>query len=147
MTRRGNARPGAWQHGGRAQQSSSNTAQSAATIARGGLLYNPMNPTQVVGRIQNGVLRKRVNARNGHQLKEPLAWALADEHLEQLRAVGGNLIVLTDEDGREWSATLEDFDAHGFGFQRGGCEPQHGLALSYWSRGSLPGEARQLVLL
>jgi hypothetical protein len=75
-------------------------------------------------------LQKHVHT-GRHQLRRPPAWAADDDHLERLREIGAVGIRLEDESGNAWSATLDQFEQHGFPVRRGHGH-QTGLVLSRW---------------
>lgn len=85
-------------------------------------------------------LIKKVNP-DRHQLRKPPAWAIAVEHLEELRELAGaaGVVELVGPGGERWTASVGDFDQHGFDVVRGGFEAQRGLGLRWW-RAETPGE-------
>jgi hypothetical protein len=95
---------------------------------------------QVVGTLRAGWLEKSVNT-NIHRLRKPLAWAIDRAHLDQLQALSARGVRLSDEQGREWTATLDLLTAKGFRLDRGHGE-QVGLILRYWTV-RLPGTPAQ----
>src|SRR5262245_41985453 len=92
MTRRENARPGAWQHGGRARSASGATASSSARIALPCVMYN--NRGAVVGSITSDPdgavwLEKFGLDPAVHKLRKPEGWATDTAHIDALLEVGG----------------------------------------------------------
>jgi hypothetical protein len=87
---------------------------------------------QIVGRLEGGWLVKRVNSRI-HQLRQPAAWAVDDDHLDRLEALGAVGVALTDERGTEWRATVADFRRFGVPIDRGHGQ-QVALPLGRWWR-------------
>jgi len=128
MTRRNeSARPWAWQAEGRARWTLAAVASSrlsdSSTVfsnARG----------QVVGAVRDGWLMKRVDTRV-HQLRKPPAWCVDAEHLDRLEAMGATGVLLIDEQGTEWRATVQAFRAHGLPIDRG-HGVQVALPLARW---------------
>ena len=94
---------------------------------------------QVVGRVQAGWLTKRVDSRR-HQLRQPPAWAVDRGHLGRLEAMGAFGVLLVDEHGTEWRATLDAFRRYGIPLDRG-HGPQVALPLARWRR-SVAGQLR-----
>lgn len=92
--------------------------------------YN--NLERVVGSLDGRWLVKKVDSRK-HQLRRPLAWAVDEQHLVQLRELGAEGVHLIDEQDRVWAATLDMFDAYGFRLDRG-HGVQVALPLSRWLR-------------
>ena len=87
---------------------------------------------RLVGAIERGILTKRVKIAN--QLRVPPAWALDVDHIEALRDAGGSTVLLTDDSGEVWSATLEDFDRKAITLNRG-FGRQLALPLAHWRVG------------
>jgi hypothetical protein len=73
---------------------------------------------QVVGAVRDGWLTKHVNS-SIHQLRKPPAWCVDAQHLDQLEAMGATGVLLIDETGTEWRATVQAFRAHGLPIDRG----------------------------
>jgi hypothetical protein len=66
-----------------------------------------------------------------HRLRTPPAFAVDAAHLIELARVGGDGVRLTDEHSNVWTASLADFEHHGFVFDRGHGQ-QVGLPLARW---------------
>ncbi len=97
---------------------------------RGAVFYNGRG--QVVGRVVAGWLRKRV-ASTKHQLRQPPAWCVDADHLDHLEAIGGVGVLLVDEHGTEWPATIDAFRQYGIPIDRG-HGVQVALPLARWRR-------------
>ncbi len=130
MTRRnGSARPWAWQASGRARYAmpavgSSRQSNDSAVFfnARG----------QAVGALRDGWLTKHVNS-SIHQLRKPPAWCIDREHLDRLEAMGATGVLLIDETGTEWRATVQAFRRGGITIDRG-HGVQVALPLARWRK-------------
>ncbi len=92
---------------------------------------------QVVGSVQDGWLTKRVDS-SAHQLRKPPAWCVDSEHLDRLEAMGATGVLLIDEAGTEWRATVAAFRRYGVPINRG-----HGIQIALplvcW-RKTVPGQ-------
>lgn len=102
--------------------------QSNDTTER--VLYNARG--QVVGAMKDGWLTKHVDS-SKHQLVKPPAWAIDREHLDRLEAMGAAGVLLIDETGTEWRATVADFRCYGIPINRG-HGVQVALPLARWRR-------------
>jgi hypothetical protein len=91
-------------------------------------LYNARG--QCAGILRDGWLVKRVDTRR-HQLRKPPAWAIDLSHLDRLQAIGGCGVLLVDETGTEWRATVQAFHCYGVPIDRG-HGPQIALPLARW---------------
>jgi hypothetical protein len=87
---------------------------------------------QVVGKVLGGWLTKRVNT-SRHQLLKPPAWCIDREHLDRLEAIGATGVLLIDEHGSEWRATVADFRRYGLAINRG-HGVQMALPLARWRK-------------
>jgi hypothetical protein len=97
---------------------------------------------RVVAVLRGRILKKRARG-SAHMLRQPPAWAIDSQILEQAQRDGAREIEITDvETGLVYRAAIDAFDACGFRFNRGYGD-QVGLVLSYW-RVETPG-AQQLV--
>jgi hypothetical protein len=86
---------------------------------------------RVVAVLQGHVLRKRVIG-SMHMLRQPPAWAIDSQILEQAQRDGAREVEITDtETGRIYRTAIDTFNAHGFRFNRGFGD-QVGLALYRW---------------
>jgi hypothetical protein len=85
---------------------------------------------QVVGAVRDGWFMKRVDTRV-HQLRKPPAWCVDAEHLDRLEAMGATGVLLIDEQGTEWRATVQAFRAYGLPIDRG-HGVQVALPLARW---------------
>ncbi|MCL4540174.1 MAG: hypothetical protein M1378_11370 [Bacteroidetes bacterium] len=84
------------------------------------------------GEIYANVLCKTVKG-SKHRLNHPPAWAIAELAIERAKTLGVTEVHILDaETDLVYSAKLEDVE-NGFKVQRGGFEPQRGLALSKWT--------------
>jgi hypothetical protein len=93
---------------------------------------------QVVGRLSSdGWLEKTVRT-DVHQLRRPPAWAIDVVILDRLNRLGARGVRLTDERGRDWWATLDQFKEKGVHLNRGHGD-QVALGLRYWWRSGGPG--------
>lgn len=106
-----------------------------ATACEGGrypnfgmIFTNPQG--QVVGRLVSGWLVKRVRS-GRHQLRQPPAWCVDLAHLDELEAAGAVGVLLIDEAGTEWRATLRAFRKFGLVINRG-HGVQVALPLAHW---------------
>lgn len=98
---------------------------------------------QVVGRLQDGWLVKRVDTRV-HQLRVPPAWCCDVAHIEHLWRIGGRGVKLIDEKGRIWTAPLARWE--GLRTMNRGHGPQYVLPSDRWDVED-PAGPRQLELL
>ncbi len=125
--------------------------QGAAAVASSRQLHHTTSEVfrngrgRVVGRLAGGWLRKHVDTAR-HQLRQPPAWAIDREHLERMEALGAAGVLLIDETGTEWRATVSAFRQLGIAIERGHGR-QIALPLARWER-RRPGEpaAEQLGL-
>ncbi len=87
---------------------------------------------RIVGRVQDGVFRKRVRG-SRHMLRKPKkAWALDVQSLEQAEALGAWLVELLDlESGLRYRAPISRIRLRGFRLDRGHGE-QLALRLEEW---------------
>lgn len=76
--------------------------------------------------------KKRLNPTK-HQLRIPPAWAMESDHLDEARDMGVESTVFRDTEGVTWTASINDWIANGFKFNRGAGN-QTGLALRYWTK-------------
>ncbi|MBI4498111.1 MAG: hypothetical protein HY689_09460 [Chloroflexi bacterium] len=116
------ARPGAWQHGGRAQQTSGRAAQSVGSVAFPQLVYNGRGqPVGAIARDPDGAvwLTKSGLDPTRHKLRVPAGWATDAAHLDALRAAGGAGVRLLLVDGTTLESTLSAWDAHALPVTRG----------------------------
>ncbi len=128
MTRRnGSARPWAWQASGRARQGLAAVAGSRQSDDST-VFYNAHG--KVVGALKDGWLRKRVRT-DVHQLRKPPAWCIDAAHLDRLEAMGAAGVLLVDEHGTEWRATVQTFRQYGIPIDRG-HGAQVALPLARW---------------
>lgn len=89
---------------------------------------------RIVGTVDDGEFRKRVQ-RSKHMLRQPPAWCLSVESLEQAEAAGARVVVLHEtEDDIFYSASIATINRYGQRLERGGYEPQIRLELRYWTR-------------
>ena len=100
------------------------------SVARPGVLFRTPAGMAVGELSSDGWLTKRVR-RQHHLRMAGGAWAVEQQHIQQLRTINGEGIRLYVDDGRTLEATLPGFDAHGF------CPPslepeQVVLADRYW---------------
>ena len=123
------ARPG-WRATGRASANGQAGATDHNHSTTDGLFFNARG--QLVGRMQGGWLTKRVSTR-AHQLRRPPAWCIDRAHLGRLEALGAAGVVLVDETGAEWRATVAEFRLYGIPIDRGHGE-QVALPLARWRR-------------
>lgn len=115
--------PNGWQPGrGSGRNTESIAAHSHSTIFQNAL-------GQVVGRLEDGWLTKRVNTRK-HQLRLPPGWACDAAHIEQLRRIGARGVRLIDEKGRVWTAPLARWQ--GLRTIDRGHDEQYVLPLNRW---------------
>jgi hypothetical protein len=133
-------------HGARPELGGNGRAQAAA---RGGGAVSSILPARdvevepalrhdgrVVGafirRAKDGrvVLRKHVNPA-AHMLRQPAAWAIAEQHYLRLLALGGVGVELLAADGRRWWAGTEAFARHGLRIERD-IDVQLALPLRWW---------------
>jgi len=87
---------------------------------------------QIVGRMQDGWLTKHVDS-SKRQLLKPPAWCIDREHLERLEEIGAVGVLLIDEQGTEWRATVGTFRQYGIPINRG-HGVQVALPLARWRR-------------
>lgn len=85
---------------------------------------------QRVGYLRDGWLTKHVDTRV-HQLRRPPAWCVDAEHLDRLEAMGATGVLLIDEHGTEWRATVQAFRRYGRSVDRG-HGVQVALPLARW---------------
>jgi len=86
---------------------------------------------RVVAVLRGRILKKRARG-SAHMLRQPPAWAIDSQILEQAQRDGAREVEITDtETGRIYRAAIDAFDLHGFRFNRGFGD-QVGLALNYW---------------
>lgn len=112
----------------RAMAAVPSSRQSNDTTDR--LFYNGRG--QIVGKVLGGWLVKHVDS-SRHQLLKPPAWAIDRDHLDRLEAQGAVGVLLIDEHGTEWRATVADFRRYGIPINRG-HGAQVALPLARWRR-------------
>jgi hypothetical protein len=79
-------------------------------------------------------------------LREPRAWAISAQALEEAEKAGARIIEITDtETNKVYSASMEHFRHYAFSLQRGFAEKQFALLLDYWTVDGV--EPRQLKVL
>jgi len=87
---------------------------------------------KLVGRVENGWMVKTGLDPNIHQLRTPPAWATDVEHLQVLKDQDCVGLKLLTTDGKEWSATLAQFERYGIQIDRS-HGPQIALPLKHWT--------------
>ena len=93
-------------------------------------MYN--DEGRMVGRVENGWMVKTGLDPNIHQLRTPPAWATDVEHLQVLKDQDCFGLKLLTTDGKEWSATLAQFERYGIHIDRS-HGPQIALPLKHWT--------------
>jgi len=93
-------------------------------------MYN--DEGKIVGRLENGWLVKTGLDPAMHQLRTPPAWATDAWHIQSLAEKECWGIRLLTTDGKEWSATLAQFEKYGIAIERK-HGPQIALPLKHWS--------------
>ena len=94
--------------------------------------------------MRKGVFHKEVSA-SKHLLRKPEGWASDVCVLDQLEALGVELMCLTDrESGKRFHATVNDFQLHGIPLDRG-YGPQLVLPLKFWKT-TQPGQPQVVQL-
>ena len=131
MLRRREARPLSLAATERARQGFAavgSSRQNNSTTKRA--FYNARG--QVVGTMKDGWLVKHVDS-SKHQLLKPPAWCIDRDHLDRLEAEGAAGVLLIDEHGTEWRATVADFRRYGIPINRG-HGVQVALPLARWRK-------------
>lgn len=90
---------------------------------------------RVVGRVEDGVFRRRVKA--NQVLRQPPAIALHVDVIRQLRHLGCHTVVFDMPDGRILTGAFGLYEAHGFEFDRGAGR-QTAVKLEHFTAVSVP---------
>ena len=90
-----------------------------------------------IGVVRDGAYVKYVNGCK-HKLRKPPAWAVTKSAIDQIRNEVNIIIIHDNDDGKEWSVSMETFLDKSFTICRGGFEPQLALVLNYWRRHGEP---------